>query len=161
MLIRGSPFLSSQIRCRRQVRGRLFDEAAAARRGGHHRAGGGKRDRWGGRGPAAVLEPHAVGQAQIVAPWRRSALSARLDSELIPPLHAPPVPPILAYHASHLATCSPPLPPGGLVSGDMARERERRAWEEDAHAEIAAEDAAERWRAERREVGAESGHAWT
>ena len=36
----------------------------------------------------------------------------------------------------------------------MARERERRAWEAEAEAEIAAEEAAERRRAERREVGA-------
>lgn len=38
------------------------------------------------------------------------------------------------------------------MSSDMARERERRAWEEDAHAEIEAEAAEERRRAERREV---------
>lgn len=40
------------------------------------------------------------------------------------------------------------------MSGDMARERERRAWDEEQHAEIAAAEQAERLRAERREVRA-------
>lgn len=44
------------------------------------------------------------------------------------------------------------LPAGGLVSGDMARERERRSWEAEQEAEMAAEEEAERRRAERREV---------
>ncbi|EFN53927.1 hypothetical protein CHLNCDRAFT_58391 [Chlorella variabilis] len=41
---------------------------------------------------------------------------------------------------------------GGLVSGDMARERERRSWEAEQEAEMAAEEEAERRRAERREL---------
>lgn len=57
-----------------------------------------------------------------------------------------------------LTSCQPftSPPAGGLVHVDMARERERRAWEDEQRAAKAAEEEAERQRQERREVRAPS-----